>query len=68
MHASQGVKPNKHETDNKSFNTSSWAKTGEQNRFNNFEGLKVEHKKFTWSGGEIPYIGRYGGHIWKFLV
>ena len=32
-------------------------------RFNNFEGLTVAHKQFTWSGGEIPHIGRYGGHI-----
>ena len=21
--------------------------------------LKVAHKQFTWSGGEIPHIGRY---------
>ena len=27
--------------------------------------LKVAHKQFTWSGGEIPHIGRYGGHKWK---
>ena len=20
-----------------------------------------------WSGGEIPHIGRYGGHIWQTL-
>ena len=40
MHASQGVKPNKHERDNKAFNTSSWAKTGAQNMFNSFEGFK----------------------------
>ena len=26
--------------------------------------LKVTHEQFTWSGGEIPHIGRYGGHIW----
>ena len=32
---------------------------------NNFDGLKVAHEKFTWSGGEIPHIGRYGGHLWK---
>ena len=30
--------------------------------------LKVAHEKFTWSGGEIPHIGRYGGHIWHTLV
>ena len=31
--------------------------------------LKVAHEKFTWSGGEIPHIGRYGGHKWhRFLV
>ena len=36
--------------------------------FNNFEGLKVAHKKFTWSGAEIPHVGRYGGHIWQTLV
>ena len=42
MHASQGVKPNKHERDNKAFNTSSWAKTGTQNKYNSysFEGSK----------------------------
>ena len=27
--------------------------------------LKVAHDKFTWSGGEMPRIGRYGGHNWK---
>ena len=32
---------------------------------NHFEGLKVAHEKFTWSGGEIPHIGRYCGHLWK---
>ena len=32
---------------------------------NSCEGLKVAHEKFTWSGGEIPHIGRYGGHLWK---
>ena len=32
---------------------------------NYFEGLKVAHEKFTWSGSEIPRIGRYGGHLWK---
>ena len=26
--------------------------------------LKVAHDQFTWSGGEIPHIGRYGGHRW----
>ena len=26
-----------------------------------FEDLKVAHEQFTWSGGEIPHIGRYGG-------
>ena len=31
----------------------------------NCEVLKVAHEKFTWSGGEIPHIGRYGGHLWK---
>ena len=35
--------------------------------FNNFKGLKVTHEKFTWSGGEIPHIGRYGGHIWQYF-
>ena len=30
--------------------------------------LKVAHDKFTWSGGEIPHIGRYGGHNWQTLV
>ena len=31
--------------------------------------LKVAHKIFTWSGGKIPHIGRYGGHKWHgFLV
>ena len=32
---------------------------------NNCEGLKVADETFTWSGSEIPYIGRYGGHLWK---
>ena len=41
-------------------------RTEAQNRnINYFEGLKVAHEKFTWSGGEIPHIGRYGGHLWK---
>ena len=26
--------------------------------------LKVAHDKFTWSGKQIPHIGRYGGHRW----
>ena len=30
--------------------------------------LKAAHEKFTWSGGEVPHIGRYGGHIWQTLV
>ena len=30
--------------------------------------LKVAHDKFTWSGGEMPHIGRYGGHKWQTLV
>ena len=30
--------------------------------------LKVAHDKFTWSGGEMPRIGRYGGHNWQTLV
>ena len=34
---------------------------------NYFEGLKVAHTKFTWSGSEIPHIRRYGGHLWKFF-
>ena len=44
MHASQGVKPKKHERDNKAFNTSSRAKTGTLNRYNsyNFEGSTQE--------------------------
>ena len=29
--------------------------------------LKVAHEQFTWSGGEIPHIGRYGGHKWNFF-
>ena len=37
-------------------------------RFNNFEGLKVAHKQFTWSGSVISHIGMYGVHIWKTLV
>ena len=40
MHASQGVKPNIHEKDNKSFNTSSWAKRRTQNKIYIFEGFK----------------------------
>ena len=38
---------------------------------NDFEDLKVAHKKTTFgSGKEIPQIGRYGGHAWQtwFLV
>ena len=30
--------------------------------------LKVAHEQFTWSGGEIPHIDRYGGHIWQTLL
>ena len=30
-----------------------------------FEDLKVAHDKFTWSGKEIPHVGRYGGHKWQ---
>ena len=26
--------------------------------------LKIAHEKFTWSGKEIPHVGRYGGHKW----
>ena len=26
--------------------------------------LEVAHENFTWSGAEIPHIGRYGGHRW----
>ena len=26
--------------------------------------LKIAHEKFTWSGKEIPHVGRYGGHRW----
>ena len=29
--------------------------------------LKVARKKFTWNGGEIPHIGRYGGNIWQYF-
>ena len=29
-----------------------------------FEGFKGSTRKFTWSGDEIPHIGRYGGHRW----
>ena len=35
---------------------------------NYFEGLKVAHEKFTWSGGDIPHIGSYGGNLWKVLA
>ena len=27
--------------------------------------LKAEHDKFTWNGGEIPYIGRSSGIKWN---
>ena len=31
--------------------------------------LKVAHERFTWRGGKITHIGRYGGHKWHgFLV
>ena len=30
--------------------------------------LKVAHDKFTWSGGEIPHVGKYGGHNCQTLV
>ena len=30
--------------------------------------LKVAHDKFTWNGGEIPYIGRYSGLKWNTLA
>jgi hypothetical protein len=26
--------------------------------------FKGSTRKFTWSGGEIPHIGMYGGLIW----
>ena len=29
------------------------------------EVLKVAQDKFTWNGGEIPYIGRYSGLEWN---
>ena len=65
MHASQSVKPNKHERYNKAFNTSSWAKTRTQKRVIILKVLKVAHEQFTSSGGEIPHIGRHGGHNWQ---
>ena len=27
--------------------------------------LKVAHENFTWSGKEIPHVGRCGGHKWQ---
>ena len=30
--------------------------------------LKVAHEQFTWSGGEIPHVGRYGGHKWHWFA
>ena len=31
--------------------------------------LKIAHENFTWSGREIPHVGRYGGHKWqRFLA
>ena len=27
--------------------------------------LKIAHEKITWSGKEIPHVGRYGGHKWQ---
>jgi hypothetical protein len=30
----------------------------------NLKVLKVAHENLLWSGGEIPHIGRYGGHKW----
>ena len=32
--------------------------------FNNFEGLKVAHEIFTWSGRKYHMVGRYSGHKW----
>ena len=29
-----------------------------------FESFKGSTRKFTWSGDEIPHIGRYGGDRW----
>ena len=29
--------------------------------------FKVAYELFTWSGGEIPHIGKYGGHNWQNL-
>ena len=33
-----------------------------------FEFLKIAHDKFTWNGGEIPYVGRYSGLKWNTLA
>ena len=27
--------------------------------------LKIAHEKITWSGREIPHVGRYGGYRWQ---
>ena len=49
---------------NKLNTTSSGAKTGAQNMFDSFEGLKVANEIFTWNGRKYHMIGRYGGHKW----
>ena len=37
----------------------------QRHKLENVEGLKVAHDKFSWSGKEIPHVGRYGGHKWQ---
>ena len=27
--------------------------------------LKIAHDNFTWSGREVPHVGRYDGHKWQ---
>ena len=69
MHASQGVKPYKHEKTIKHLILPHELKQEHKTCIIIIlKVLKVAHKNFTWSGGEIPHVCRYGGHIWQTLV
>ena len=68
MHSSHGVKPYKHEKRIKHLILPHELKQEHKTGLIILKVLKVAHMKFTWSGGEIQHIGRYGGHIWQTLV